>query len=369
MQRKRLLALVDGNSQRETLLPLLGVLSRRGRIEVRAVTRVRPRLRSIQAALEIRRKGVTPALQTGSINGKTLERELGAADAALVISDPLLDVSKNPERSSLIRRLEVPTFFVQHGMVQGGINVPHPFGHAEYHSARLLLWELDTLESATISPDSLGRATRVGFLKEPRESSGRPPAALRRWAAAHGERLLFCLPPMSEYQSSDEATVARTFQTLEALLEHSPRVGVLVRTHRNQHVPAYEERLRRLAPRFPGLALSAPRPGAAGLSLETSLDLCSIVLAPPSTMILDAAYRGLAVGLLLDSGGVLPEVPWIDGPAAVTALEGSRQPFLDAGSDVRRRYGDLEANLERAAEVVEDELLGSTRASAPRPGR
>ena len=369
MQRKRLLALVDGNSQRETLLPLLGVLCRRGRIEVRAVTRVRPRLRSIQAALEIRRKGVAPALRIGTIGSKALRRELDAIDAVLVISDPLLDLSKDPERSSVIRELEVPTLFVQHGMVQKGINVPHPFGHAEYHSAKLLLWQLGAQESQIIPPDALQRAVRVGFLKEPRGISGHPPAALRRWAAAHAERLLFCLPPMSEYQSSDEATVARTFQTLEALLEHSPRVGVLVRTHRNQHVPAFEERLRRLAPRFPGLALSAPRPGAAGLSLETSLDLCSIVLAPPSTMILDAAYRGLAVGLLLDSGGMLPEVPWIDGPDAVTALEGSRQPFLDASSDVRRRYGDLQANLERAAEVVEDELLGSARASAPRPGR
>jgi hypothetical protein len=367
MPRQRLLALVDGNSQRETLLPLLGVLCQRGRIEVRAVTRIRPRLRSIQAALEVRRKGVTAALRVSAIGSKALRRELDAVDAVLVISDPMLDLSKEPERSSLIREREVPTLFVQHGMVQSGVNVPHPFGHAEYHSAKLLLWQLGARESQILSPDALQRSVRVGFLKESRGISGRPPAALRRWAAAHAERLLFCLPPMTEYQSSNEATVARIFQILEALLEQSPRVGVLVRCHRNQHVPAYEERLRRLARRFPGLALSAPRPGAAGLSLETSLDLCSIVLAPPSTMILDAAYRGLAVGLLLDSECMLPEVPVIKGPAAVTGLKGSRQPFLDAASDVRRRYGDLKANLERAAEVIEDELLGSARASAPRP--
>jgi len=367
MRKKRLLALVDGNSQRETLVPLLGVLSQRGRIEVRTVTRVKPRVRSIKAALEIYRKGIAPALRIGAIDGRALHRELDATDAALVISDPLQDLSKNAARSSLIRELGVPTIFVQHGMIQQGVNVPHVFGHAKYHSARLLLWQLGAQESETLSPCALQRAACVGFIKEPRENIERPCAALRRWASSHVERILICLPPMTEYQSADDATVDRTFQILEALLEHSPRIGVLVRTHRNQHVPAYEERLRRLALGFPALARTAPRPRSAGLSLGASLDLCSIALAPPSTIILDAAYSGLAVGLLLDSCRVLPEVPCIDGAAAVMALANSRQAFFDASSHVRRRYGDLQANLQHAAEVVEDELLGAASIAGPRP--
>jgi hypothetical protein len=92
-------------------------------------------------------------------------------------------------------------------------------------------------------------------------------------------------------------------------------------------------------------------------TIHDALDLCHAMVSPTSTTVLDCVYRGKPAAVFAENLGVFPELPQIDG---IETLEKFLEQIDAPGPEqaaLRRRFGNLDANLDRASEAIETALF------------
>jgi hypothetical protein len=90
--------------------------------------------------------------------------------------------------------------------------------------------------------------------------------------------------------------------------------------------------------------------------MQDCLDYSTFVVAPPSTVLLDAAYQRLPIALAQSASGFFPEVPCLAPFDPASILSEDRDRFVQAGAALRERYGDPQRNLDVASCRIEEML-------------
>jgi hypothetical protein len=336
---------LNGMPEFETLFPLARRLAARGVVRPicfspTSVLRREPRLRTL-----VSDAGVDITFRPSKLFKWLPGRYVRRADSHLCLVDPFTDTSAHRRRSQAISTLGQPSIFVQHGVLQGGLNlrtqpVPRP-----YYSGLVLTYE-DILDPAVLAAEIKPRLQVVGFLK---------PALFaplsRRNLVPNGRRtVLFCHSYRwtGRYQKED---VERFFDLVEGFARRHPEDCVILRSHRGKMRAEYRAQTAAIA-ELPNVIVSNDHAGSLkGLGMTDVLGLCDLCVTSASTAALDALYLGKKVAIYDNDQSVFPHLPNIVDDASLNAFV--ENPSLDGITQTRAHYGEIADNIDRACGEIE----------------
>ena len=335
---------------------LLRRLADRGR--VRPVVSLGPRLRATSPWTAVAFEGTgVQAMAHGSLRHKVgCAADILSATAVLSHTDPVAVPKRGRWREIVARRSGTPQLFLQHGLFQVGVNLAPGGGRFDYRADRLLLWDAPGGADCVLSPDAAGRAARVGY---PKVVGPAPGAALSAAVPRRpGGTVLVCHNfgwddvLHAEGAAGDFATLMR-----DVARRHSDTTFIL-RPHRGRMSTEAARRDAALEAECPNVLVSRREGGPFRHStIDEMLALVDRVVTVPSTVALDAAYRDRPVGVLGGGRRAL-----LDGLPAIASAD-DFSAFLSGGAGgcapvaaLRRRFGAVDDNLDRAARLVEERL-------------
>ncbi|WP_308918244.1 hypothetical protein [Jannaschia sp. LMIT008] len=351
MRRPRLLAWLGGMPDVETLLPILQRVAERGALDVDAhlygkLLRKEPRLA----------KATThPALRlrlSSKLRMRFLwHRDATRADGIVSIADPVLDRSPTRRRSNALSRGGHAVAFVQHGVLQTAVNHLPDMPPPAFAAERLLLWDRPGPPLDPTDP----RCVTIGFPKRPLLDPVTPPPALAAWRASHRTAILVCHSFRWPGKRFADDAVPAFFTMLEEVARAAPEIGLILRGHRVKREAVSDALEVALVQRYPNVLRCGT--GAAAIltgPIDDAIAVCDAVVGPISTVLLDAAYRNRPTAAFDDDPTALQGVGRIRDAADLTAF--ARDPSDDGSEALRRRFGDMDGNLDRAAGALEDWL-------------
>jgi len=347
------------------MYPLLARLHQRSRVEVRVLAKPSHVRRNSRFALTFEQLGLVPK-SAGFLRMRFFYKfDIGGCDAFLTMADPLHDESSRGRRSEYLAKIGKPTVFMQHGALQVNVNYPNSGQRLDYHSILVLLWQKGLFEEKVLSDSVLHRSRQVGFTKTRVQSPLPLAREVQEWRQCHSHSLLICHSFRWGGGRHGANELARFHESLDVLLSSRRELGVLLRPHRGRGRGEPANLATILEQRHPNLIVSREREGPLkGASIHDCIELCDGVVAPASTVVLDAAYAGKPVALFEDPHRFFPELPTLQSVDELSAFASDPMAHLAAAEAVRRRYGDVHDNIEAAAEAVEDALVGIRTAAA-----
>ena len=168
--RKRTIgAFITGNSEFETYHSILKQLKQRGILGIR-IFAYRHFFRHQPYCKEYFQKaGLQINIWPKRIYKLLPKPWFNNLDALLVITDPIRDTLKNPRRSRYLHAINFPTIYLQHGVIQRGVNnrdnpLDPPF---EFNSKLIFFFEELTENRSYFSDETLTSIHRSGFIKKP----------------------------------------------------------------------------------------------------------------------------------------------------------------------------------------------------------
>jgi len=360
---KEILGILPHMPAFDSCFPLLDRLARRGNLRVSVITG--PRIRATEPRVVAVADASPVAVQHRSLLGTELWSlaDMARADAVLTHADPRAYFKAGRPRDIFARLSGKRTVFVQHGLVQYRLNYAQDGDAPTRYQARLMLvWrDLTADERAVIAgtPD----IRTVGLVKRnllpPRPV---PPELAQRIAAAR-KVVLVCHNYGHDHLLYDDAQRDRAFGLLRATMQARPDVLFIIRAHRGRKLPAHQGAVSALVAGLPNVVLSDRHEGYLKFAgIDDVLAISDRVLTHPSTVVLDALSQGKPVAVLDNHRPDLAFLPEI-------ASHGDMAAWLDGGADApalaefTRRYGHVDANLDRAAEAVETHLYGPGQVS------
>lgn len=340
----------------DSCFPLAARLHARGRVKVRVITG--PRIRKTEPRVVRAIAGSGIAAEHRSL----LDSEvfvLGAmlrADAVLTHSDPIAYGKRTRPRDAYARALAKPVVFVQHGLKQMRLHYAEVPGQAQaYHADLMLLWRaLTEAERANVAGDP--RIEVTGLLKQNLLPIAPPVPPLAQKIAASRQVVLICHNYGHESALYPDGARDAAFAAWREVFAARPDILFLIRAHRGRKIPDHDAAVGGLVAGLDNVLVSDRHEGL--MKFATINDILAVsdrVVTHPSTVVLDALSEGRPVAMLDNHLDELNALPRADSAADFLAWLGADDP-LGAGRAVIEAYGDVDANLNRAAAVVEAHL-------------
>jgi len=352
-----LLCYLNGMPDVESQYPVLAAINRRGKINLEIIVykklmRKEPRL---QAAFED--FGCIPKLGSKLEMKLAFFRAINRCDAILTIADPNRDTTTRSQRSWYAKLIEKPTIFLQHGAYQVGVNAGYEATPLSYYSQKLLLWEqLDPLQTV-IAVNSYNRAEAVGFTKKSVLPIKAWSEDFLEWRAGYARCLLVCQSFRWGGGRFEKSDVDNFYNLVSDLANRNPDLGIIIRSHRGKVRKNHKQHDKELERRHSNVIFSRQYSGPMkGASIQDALSLCDAMISPSSTTVLDCIYSGKPAAVFDEGLSIFSELNQINTVSDIEAfLEDPNQNLLM--DRLVNRFGQLEENLERAAEVIEQFML------------
>jgi len=361
MAKPRLLFFFNGLPEYEALFAIARRLLERGKVEPVCLSpsealRREPRLKPMIAA-----SGLGVTARPSRWIKLFPKRWLRKGDAAITMVDPTMDNSPTRPRSLAMLDLGMPTIFVQHGVMQGKLNLASDPRDIHYASRLLLTFE-DLIIPEILSEETRRKVRKVGFIK-PLLFSPRPPMGA---LPDHDRAILFChsFRWAGRYGEED---VARFYDLVDRFARNRPDALIIIRSHRGKSRALYKAHDRALS-ELPNVVFSHAYKGPLrGMSMTDVLGLVDMCVSTASTAVLDSVYMGKPTAIYENDQPVFSELPNIDG------LE-SLEAFFDAPeaadiAAVHAHYGDVGESIERACTAIEKAMQNMTRSGSPPSAR
>ncbi|KAF0675175.1 hypothetical protein [Profundibacterium mesophilum] len=351
---KTLLTFLPHMAAFDACFPLVERLAHRGRIRCETVVgpRIRqtePRVADLLERADIGAEQVSlAALEVFSL-GRIMR-----ADAILTHSDPIAYGKKTRLRDVYTRGTGRRVAMVQHGMFQGGLNYTLGGRRWRYHSELLLLWrDLDARQRAEIFDGPVPRIVETGLIKTNRLPLRAPDADLAARIAAARQVVLIAHNYGHEEANYDTRARDRAFATWARVFDARPDTLFILRGHRGRRHAEVGPAVAKLISGRANVLLSDRHEGALRFStINDVLAFSDRVLTHPSTVVLDALGAGVPVGVLDNNRAELEPLAQITDGAAFEAFLDAEDP-LGPAAPLLAAYGDIERNLDRAAEALE----------------
>lgn len=278
---------------------------------------------------------------------------LRRGDAAITMVDPTMDNSPTRPRSLAMLELGLPTIFVQHGVMQGKLNLAEDPRGIDYESQLLLTFE-DLIIPEILSEETRKNVRKVGFIK-PLLFPPRPPKGA---LPDHGRAILFChsFRWAGRYGEED---VARFYDLLGRFARAHPGDLVIIRSHRGKSRALYKAHDAALSV-LPNVVFSHAYKGPLrAMSITDVLGLADICVSTASTAVLDSVYMDKPTAIYENDQPVFRGLPNIDGMDSLEALVAA--PERADIATVQAHYGDVAANIEAACDAIEEMMANLPR--------
>lgn len=354
MKKPVLLCVIPHAPAFDSCFPLIRRLQDRGLIATRTLLgkrlcRIEPRVHAAVAE-----SGVPHILASVPRLELFSAIDILAASALLTHSDPVAYGGKFRPRDWFTVTGRKPVIFVQHGMVQSGLHLAGDKPAWDFYAGLMLLWRpLPDPDAAFFTRPVADRLTVTGMIKHDLRAPSPRHAETAASLAAYRQRVLICHNFGFEQSRYPQEAARQAFAVWSEVAGARPDTAFLIRSHRGKKHPDFEADIAALCALRPNVYRSERHHGLMQMAtIRDMLCLVERVITHPSSVVLDAAYNGTPVAVF---GGTLPELDRL--PRADTPTEIGR--FLDdadadAGAQqVKNLYGDIDRNLDRAAEAVE----------------
>ncbi len=339
----------------ESCFPLLERLNERDNIAVKVI--LDARLPRIEA-------GIAKALAATKIKVKRQHRAriellsfaaIKSADAVLSHSDPLAYRKASRPRDWYLPASGTPQIFVQHGLLQSGINWPAGALGLRWYSKLLLWWdEFDVAESAFIEDDIVGRVQKVGFIKKAYAEARELPNGKAVFFAEFKQRLLICTSFGDHLARGGTGDQADFYSICDEFCTQNPDVLLILRPHRGRQDADYQKDDQALLAKHRNILIMDRHTGDfAYNSIHDILSHCDGVVTHVSSVILDAIYAGIPVGVLHNRWPKMDSLPNITSVETLETFAKSAPSLNPKETEVYQIYGAIEQNLERAALAIE----------------
>lgn len=358
-RRKSLTCFISHAPHFESCMPVLLALHRRGRVDVAPV---------ISARMKHTDPGIVQALRDSGIPHRFVTRarielfswlDLRRADAVLSYGDPLAWRKALRLRDGFLIRSGKPSVFIQHGLLQEGINLDDPKLGDRWYASLLLWWDrLDPAVSSFLSQEVRARVRRVGFIK--RNCLGlRPvPSAVAQRLAGYRQRLLVATSVPGQTHRFSLETLDRTYAMFADFARANPDVLLIMRPHRGKQDDLGRRLDETLAAAHDNVIVMDRYKGDfAYWNIHDSLQMCDGVVAHASSAVLDALYADKPTAMLYNDWPVFDGLTDIRTLDALSGFSAGLAGIDPRANPVRQRFGELDANLDMAAALIEDLLL------------
>lgn len=354
VSRPTLGVFANGLAEFESLFPVASALQADGRVRPlffasRHMRRLEPRLPGLLADAGIQaRFAFRPVLK------HLFEPFLRPLDAAMVLTDPAIDVSGRARRARAMMDRDLPTVLLQHGVIQEGLNRLAAGVEPRFYSQLVLTFEDVSCAPEPVAGALKDRARTVGFVKRPPLPPAPPTRAFRAWRAGFDRVVLLC-HSFRWAERYSERQVAQFYQMASDAAAASPGAGFVIRPHRGLPDPAHDAFDAAIEQDRANVVVSRHKNGPmAGCSMHDLLAAADAVVSTASTAILDAAYAGRTVAVYANDSDKFQDLADIRSAADLTAFLAAPEGAIAARDALLRRYGDFEGNLARAVEAVAD---------------
>jgi len=361
MQNKpKLLAYLNGLPDVESLYPVLSLLQKRSKLDIKVVVyskllRKEPRLKNAFV-----NQNLIPEKGSKFSMKLAFWSEIKKTDAVLTIADPNNDTTTRKQRGDYMKKINKKSIFLQHGVFQVGVNEEIEVGKPlDYYSSKLLLWDLKDTDLA-ISESSLNRSDVVGFIKKRILSPKIYENSVSEWVKNFPYRLLICHSFRWGRERYTESDIYDFYNMIEDLVKRNPDLGIIIRSHRGKVRRSHRKIDRDLEKKYPNILFSRHYHGPlAGATIHDVIDLCDAMISPTSTTVLDCVYQKKPAAIFNEGLSIFNELPVIDGIDDIESFLETVKSNSYNFEKIYSRFGDMEKNLNRAAEIIENELLNS----------
>ena len=355
-EKKRLICLVAHAPQLESCLGILDRAAQRGNVAVDLI---------LNRRLLSTNKGLSTLLSKSSINTTFCSRSylelfsfwrLRQANAVLSYSDPLAIKNKFRLKDHFLIASGTPSIFVQHGLLQEGVNLDSDWLSQDWYADLALWWAETTGEPPAFINKTLKQKVKVvGFLKKnlipPREFLPEVSDFLNKFK----KKILVCtsIPRHNKLFTAEDLT--QLYQMLGEYCHRHPEHLVMLRPHRARKASMGGDAVKALSNNYKNLIVMDRHNGLFAYStMHDSLKLSDIVVSHASSALLDAIYSDRPTALLQNHWHGFNGLPNIIDLAGLEDFIATSESSDIRQNKIRQMFGEIETNLDKAVMHIED---------------
>lgn len=275
-------------------------------------------------------------------------------DAVLTLDDPRRDVrAAHRRRNNHIIQLEIPTIFLQHGVIQDEINASFPDDPIDFYSSALFLMEYPPENlHRHFTATALDRVKVSGFVKKRCFEPNPLSHDIARQLDKYDLRLLICHSIRSTLHASEQ--IPPFYSMVEKFSDAHSNIGVIVRPHRGKRRREYEAYDRKLVNKYENVHFMYHHHGSLKrMSITDAIHICDAVISTPSTALLDAIYMGTPTAVCLNIYPMFSELPQITDAASIKKFLDNAHHDRAGTENLITRFGDCDENIDRTCCEVE----------------
>lgn len=358
-RQKRLTCFISHAPHFECCFPILARLQARGRIEVDPVINARMRRTDPGIVEAFRQEGLRARFQSRLRIEALSYPDMRRADAVLSYGDPLALRKGIRLRDFYLPASGTPSIFIQHGLIQEGVNLDwHGLGR-EWYASLILWWDrFDPAVSGFLSEETRARIRTVGFIKKNHLPLRPVPPEIAARLARYRQRLLVATTIPGQAHRFSPENLAQTYAMLGAFARRHPDIVLIIRPHRGKTNDAGRDLDTALDAAHDNVIVMDRYEGPfAYWNMHDSLQLCDGVIAHASSAVLDAIYANLPMAMLHNDRATFDPLPDITDLETLEAFSAGLNTIDVFHNPVRALFGELDANLDHAASLIEDFML------------
>ena len=205
---------------------------------------------------------------------------------------------------------------------------------------------------------SKNKSSIVGFVKKRLLGPLQYDNEVKVWLKRHRQRLLICHSFRWGRERFVESDIYNFYNMIEELVKRNPDLGIIIRSHRGKVRRSHRRIDNELEKKYPNILFSRHYHGPlAGATIHDVIDLCDAMISPTSTTVLDCIYQKKPAAIFNEGLSIFTELPVIDGIDDIESFLETVKSKSYNFEKIYSRFGDMEENLNKAAEIIENELL------------
>ena len=357
-KRKNILLIVPHMPAFDSCMPLMIRLHQRGKVDVKII--INHRLIKIDARLEHALKASGVPYEVKSLLWIELFSwlQIARSDFMLTHSDPVAYGGKFRPRDHFMKILKKNVVFIQHGMVQQGLQTKGVLRDVwDFYSQTLLIWaDLPNAAASFLAPDVADRMHVTGITKTNLLSSWPNQDRLAAELSKFSRRVLICHNFGFEKERYTDQMFEKALRVWKAAAQSRPDIAFILRSHRGKRRRNVEQKIAKMCKDCPNIIRSERHYGIMAMAtINDVMALVDCVISHPSTTILDAVYEGKPVAVMNSFQRIFECLPNVDNLDNFTRfVEDCRSHAPNTA--LRGIYGNVSDNLDKAASIVEQQM-------------
>ncbi len=353
--KKHLLCFVTHAPTFESCFPVLERLSTRNKVDVDIIVSDRLIHKDVYIKNTLAQSGMNFRIQSRLKIELFSFSELKHADAILSHSDPYAYRKASRPRDHYLPASGTPQIFIQHGLIQTGLNWGDVNSDSNWYSDLILCWEGNTSEySDNLKSDIRHKVKQTGFIKKQYSTPTPLAPDLEQFFSGFRQRLLVCTSFGDQISRFGMDTQKQLYQMLDQFCERNPDILLIIRPHRARNEKLEKEQIDLVQKKRQNLInMDRYRGPFAYSTIQDGLAICDAVVSHASTTILDALYANKPCAALENQMLQLNSLPQVDDIASLEDFSTNLQNIDPKVEYLRQSYGEIDKNLDRASIHIE----------------